>query len=350
LIVYWLMFIFPALFLLVPIKADRNLQNFLFFFVGVALVFLIGLRHEVGGDWLRYMYSAYGITKGDDFDFYGFYSGDIGYRFIHWVSVNYFNGIYTTNFISAIVFVTGLLRFCKAMPIPWLALLTSIPFIVIVVSMGYTRQSVALGALMHGLVVIINGGKETRFYLYTVIGSLFHFTVLIVLPFFFIFNLKSLKRISVFFATVLLAIISATVFEQTMHMVYQYITMKVHHSDGGVIRVLVSFITAIIFFIYREKFKSAFNDERLWFSFSVVVVLLFIFSFFYSTVADRVAIYFMPLQLVVFSRVPMLISSDYYRTVFILGVVFLNFIMLFGWLNFGNHSSQWLPYQNILLN
>ncbi len=43
---------------------------------------------------------------------------------------------------------SGLVQFCRKQPLPWLALAVAAPFIIIVVGMGYTRQSVALGFIL----------------------------------------------------------------------------------------------------------------------------------------------------------------------------------------------------------
>ena len=47
-----------------------------------------------------------------------------------------------------------LIRFCLAQADPWLSVLIAIPYMVIVVAMGYTRQAVALGILMVGLAAV----------------------------------------------------------------------------------------------------------------------------------------------------------------------------------------------------
>ena len=348
--IYWMILALPALFGLSPIKIDRDLKMILFWLFGIVLAILIGYRHEVGGDWFRYVDTAYGIQKGVSFDFSSFDTGDYAYRLIHWISVNYLNGIYATNLICAVFFVAGLLRFSRAMSIPWMALFVSIQFLVIVVSMGYTRQAAAIGFLMWGLVDLING-KNIRFYVLVIIGSLFHFTSLIMLPIGLMYNIKN-NRIQ-FILLLLVIILSgmaiyALFLRQIDHMIYYYLTIKFHHSDGAVVRVLMSFLAAVVFFIFYKKYKKSFNDGKLWFIFSVVSIILLPLAFSYSTFVDRIAIYFLPLQLVVFSRIPILIESAYNRTLFIFGVIFIYVSTLFVWLNFGNFSSYWLPYQNII--
>lgn len=348
---YWAILMLPVLFGLGPVRADPNLKKIVLWLSGLALVILIGLRHEIGGDWFRYLNTAYGINKGDNFDFLSFYTGDYGYRLIHWVSVNYLNGIYSTNLISSIFFVGGLIRFCRAMPIPWLALFISVPFLIVVVSMGYTRQAAAVGFLMWGLIDLING-KKANFYICLLLGALFHYTVLIMLPIGIIYhsNKGNFSRNLIIFLILILSSLSVyyLFISKIEHMIYYYITIKFHHSDGALVRVFMNSFSAIIFFIYRDRFKKAFHDEKLWFIVSVVSILMFPLALYYSTFTDRIAIYFLPLQIVVLSRIPILIASRYYRTLFIFGVLLLYIAALFVWLNFGNFSSFWLPYQNIL--
>ena len=350
--VYWAILLISALASMMPVKVDYNLQKILFWLIGLVLIVLIGYRHEVGGDWFRYVDTAYGIQKGVSFDFSSFDTGDYAYRLIHWISVNYLNGIYATNLICAVFFVAGLLRFSRAMSIPWIALFVSIQFLVIVVSMGYTRQAAAIGFLMWGLVDLING-KNIRFYVLVIIGSLFHFTSLIMLPIGLMYNIKN-NRIQ-FILLLLVIILSgmaiyALFLRQIDHMIYYYLTIKFHHSDGAVVRVFMNFFAAVVFFIFYKKYKKNFNDRKLWLIFSVVSIILLPLAFSYSTFVDRIAIYFLPIQLVVFSRIPILIESSYNRTLFIFGVIFIYVSALFVWLNFGNFSSFWLPYQNVLLN
>jgi hypothetical protein len=342
------MLLIPALFTLHPARADINVRTLLFLLIGIIFILLIGLRHEVGGDWDRYI-SIFSFHKGIDLDFSKFTSSDYAYEAIHWLSLNYLDGIYSTNLICAIFFVLGLIRFCRATPFPWVALFVSINFLVIVVSMGYTRQGAAMGFLLWALVDLIKG-KTIRFYIYIVLAVLFHKVALIMFPVGYMYHTKNFSMITF---TMLIALLYILIFvlmmEKIQHMYLYYIQLKFHHSDGALIRVFISFVTAIIFFIYRGKFKQRFDDEKLWYIFSVVSIALLPLAYYYSTFADRIAIFFLPLQLIILSRVPVLIESAYNRTIFILAVFIVYFSALFVWLFFGNFSSKWLPYQNILL-
>jgi hypothetical protein len=273
---------------------------------------------------------------------------DIAYELFYWVSMHFFNGIYFANFASAIVFVFGLIRFCRIMPIPWLALFVSIPFVVVVVAMGYTRQAAALGLLMLALVSLIKE-KRINFYIFLFLGALFHKSLLIMILIDFFYNRKKIGILSIIALVLLASIFIIWLLPWYEHLIYYYVTTQFHHSEGSVIRVVMSTFAGIIFFIFRKRFKRTFHDENLWLIFSLVSIALLPLAFFYSTFIDRIAIFFIPLQLIIFSRVPMLIYSSYYRTIFIVATITLYVCVLFVWLNFANHAYLWVPYKNILL-
>jgi hypothetical protein len=65
-----------------------------------------------------------------------------------------------------------------------------------------------------------------------------------------------------------------------------------------------------------------------------------------STAVDRVALYWIPLQLFVWSRIPdALASSNAGKLFWTTSVVFYSTAVLFVWLIFGDHAVYWLPYQ-----
>jgi hypothetical protein len=347
--IYWAILLLPIFAILHPVRLDSDAHKLVFKLAGVIFIILIGLRYNVGGDWDRYI-SIYEYHKNTPLDFSKFSSGDYAYELIHWVSLNYLYGIYTTNLICAVIFITGLFKFCQTMPSPWLALLISINFLLIVVAMGYTRQAAAVGFLFLGLVSLMEE-KKMRFYVYIIVGALFHKTLLIMFPIGYLYiNSKNEFNILHFiaFSFILLVAFKLLLLQRIEHLYYYYIEIKFHDSGGALIRVFMNFISALIFFKFRKKFKGVFHDERLWFIFSMISIVMLPAAYFYSTLIDRIAIFFIPLQLAVLSRVPLLIASKQNRSIFILGVIIVYSSALFVWLNYGNHSNNWIPYQNIL--
>ena len=60
-----------------------------------------------------------------------------------------------------------------------------------------------------------------------------------------------------------------------------------------------------------------------------------------STAVDRLALYIIPLQLAVLSRLPRAFDSGLLRY----AVMAYSALVLFVWLTFAKHADYWLPYQ-----
>ena len=71
--------------------------------------------------------------------------------------------------MAGAIFAIGLVVFCRNLPRPWLALAVAVPYLVIVVAMGYSRQGVALGLAMLGLVAL--GKKGTGWFVFWVLSG-----------------------------------------------------------------------------------------------------------------------------------------------------------------------------------
>jgi len=258
-VIYWIIYLIPLIAFLLPVRLTPEMQRISLQLFGVLLIIVIGLRHEVGGDWDRYLFVYDYLEKNKSF-FEVTKFNDIGYEFIHWLSYKYFNGIYAANFISATIFVTSLIYFCRSTPTVWLSLCISIPVLVIVVSMGYTRQALALSFFMLAL-ISLSKDKLFNFYLLIIIGILFHKTLLIMIPIGILYKQNGIRNIiiSIVFMLAMLAFLTIIWF-QVEHMIFYYVEINFHHSSGGLIRVLLGGLSALLFFIYRKEFKKIYGS------------------------------------------------------------------------------------------
>jgi len=345
------MLLVPMLAGLSPWKAKGALPQFQWFLYGAFLILIIGLRHQVGGDWFNYV-NNYTVLIGLNFfdaTMNPMVYQDLGFGVIHWFSLNYLNGVYTTNLICAVIFVAGLLRVCKNMPVPWLALVVAIPYLVIVVATGYTRQAAAIGFIMWGLIDLMNG-KQVKFYVMVMLGVLFHKTALFMLPVGFLYgnsitNLKNLILFLLFFIIAFAGFLA----EHISRLLYYYVEdTQGMESSGALVRVGMNVASALVFLYFRKSWAERYSDTRLWMIFSVISLIMFPLTFVVSTFVDRMALYFITMQLVIFARTPLFIKNTYNRTLFILTILFVYTGALFVWLNFGQHSANWIPYHNIL--
>ena len=130
-------------------------------FGALVIIAMIGLRYKVGGDWDNYIRIFFNTTRLSFAT--AMERGDPGYQAINWAVAHFGYKIWVVNLICGAIFGFGLLRFCATQPRPWLAFAIAIPYLVIVVAMGYTRQAVALGILMAGLAQAGEGRRRDQF-------------------------------------------------------------------------------------------------------------------------------------------------------------------------------------------
>jgi hypothetical protein len=84
---------------------------------------------------------------------------------------------------------------------------------------------------------------------------------------------------------------------------------------------------------------------RTWFWFALASVGALFLVDIASTAVDRLALYLLPLQMVVFGRLHLLFELPALRTASAVAVLLFYFTVQFVWLNYANHAHSWVPYQ-----
>ncbi|WP_169332249.1 EpsG family protein [Henriciella marina] len=311
----------------------------------VALTVVIGFRFNVGGDWhsyLRYLSSSYEMTYSD-------LGGmeDPGYWALNILATQLGFGITGVNTFGAFLFSIGLVLLCRSLSRPWLALACAMPYLVTVVSMGYTRQAIALGLVMIGL-VMLGRQKFAIFALWVLAGALFHKSAVVLIPIALLTASKN-RFLTLSLVAAATALGYFTLLEDSAtRLVATYVDKNIE-SEGAFIRLAMNAVPAILFLIYRKRFALSPAEKKLWLIFSLMAISMF-FAFFatnLSTALDRMALYIIPLQLVVFAQLPEAIgTSDLRNRQYIVALILFYYAtILFVWLNFANHSTYWVPYQ-----
>jgi len=339
---YWISYILPVFFALN--KFHRRHSSLIWAVLFVSFVIFTGLRHEVGGDWVAY------INRYNDAQYYSFLEylvrWDIGYMLLNWISYQMDGGVYLVNTMSALLFLSCLIIFCRAQPLPFLAFSVAVPYLIDVISMGYTRQGIALGFVILGLKYLSDGDVK-RYLIYVAIGALFHKSAVILLPLAIFYYHRG-------FVGRLLGAGGFSVIMGYLFLVDYYDAFWVNYveskmqSDGGMIRLLMNFLPSLLFFIYYRRIKQAWPDYRIWFVLALSTVVLLPLVGFASTAVDRVALYLIPVQLVVFSRLPLFFSISSGRVAVIRIIVAYYALVLFVWFNFATYAFHWIPYQNYI--
>ena len=348
--VYWLLFVligWNALSKMRPVYAGSRTSYQGIRGVGwfIILVLLIGYRHEVGGDWQAYLIAVEKAAEKPILR-YAWFGADQGYSLLNWLGANIGGGIYFVNTVCAALFCWGLFTYCRFQPRPELALMIAVPVLIIVIGMGYTRQAVGIGMGMIALIALQNG-RFIRFLVFVILAALFHKTALILLPFGLFYGFKNRFII-------ILAILICSCFFFVL-LVQEYVDVIIrayietqYESSGAAVRIAMNAIPALIFLIWRKRFRLTAKQQNFWTWMSCfalgLVVLMFISPS--STAVDRIGFYWIPLQLMVWSHVPDVFGRRGKRNPFWVYVIAAySASVLFIWLLFSNHSELWLPYQ-----
>ena len=176
-IIYWIIYLLPAFFAVLILQKNK-IDLILLAYFGFILSIIIGFRENVGSDWSTY------ITHYNEIETIPFFKiiekGDYGHLISNWIMAKLGLGIYGVNFMYAIIFMIGLIKFCKVEQNPWIAISVAVPYLMIVVAMSLSKQSVALGFLLLGLSYLKNN-KVKSYVLSVFFGALFHNSVIIML-------------------------------------------------------------------------------------------------------------------------------------------------------------------------
>lgn len=308
------------------------------------IALFIGFRYEVGGDWFNYE-DTYILAAYDSLT-EALVVGDPAYGALNWLGHAVGAEIWFVNLACAAIFAFGLRRFAAAEPNPWLSILVGIPYLVIVVAMGYTRQAAAIGFVLAGLAV---AGKTSlvRFAIYIVLATLFHKTALFVLP---LVALSAVKRRGpTIAATGALGLTLYYLFLESSveGLMVGYIEAQ-YASEGAAIRVAMNLVPALLFLFMKNRFNLSPNIYKLWrnFAFAAVAMLGLLLVLPSSTVVDRLALYLIPLQLFVLGRLPLALSNEARPNAqILLGVIIYSGLVQFVWLTSASHAEYWLPYK-----
>lgn len=345
--VYWSMFLLPA----IPgVLSDarrgelRGAGRLLLLALMFAFALLIGLRFEVGGDWFAYE-EMIGNTQGESLGVSLQY-GDPGFMLLSWISMNLGLGPQAPTFLCGAILMWGVAKFVGGLKEPWLALAASVPYLIIVVGMGYVRQAAAIGFLLLAIKQY-EAGRTIAVVRWVFFASLFHATALVLLP---LFLLGQVRRnvLSIFgiglVGTVLFGLFLSSRLDRFF---LNYVDAELE-SSGALVRLAMNAVPAALYVLLFKRFEAPIHVRLFWLSASLISLGLIILYYFTeaSTVLDRLGLYFIPLQLYVFGNLASVISAKReFRILARYFVVVLYGSVLYIWLNFATHAEYWLPYQ-----
>ena len=350
---YVIIFCISAFFVFNPLSFKEKFNDKIILFFIFFLTLFVGSRVEIGGDWGTYLYNYY--TNGENFDFFDFsIRSDWGFETLSYLFYYYDLPATYFLFFCSIINFCCLYIFLNKQPNKWLFLTISFPYLITVIYMGFVRQSLAL-SFMFLAINSSNENKTTKVLYYFILGFLFHKSSIIIFLLILICNKNIFKQIfstKVFLLIILISYLiyySSSDFSNLIGVYIEDPRGLSLSSKGAIPRLLLSFTAVIIFFIYKHKFKFTDFENKFYTANSFLIIFLCLFVFKYSTLVDRLNIYCLPFQLVVFSRLFLIDSTLIVKNLLNLTSVFIYGMIFVIWLYFSNSSHRWAPYYSFLL-
>jgi hypothetical protein len=216
--------------------------------------------------------------------------------------------------------------------------------------MGYSRQAAALGLVLVGLTAL--GRHQTlKFIFWVMLGAMFHKSAVILLPIAALAAMQ--RRIWTFVWVAIVSIVGAyiLVYQEVDDLWLNYVSNEyAFASQGATIRVMMNAVPSVLLLLFRKRIFYDSVERRLWLWLAVFSLACIAGLSYSPTAIDRLALYFIPVQLFAFSRLPFLTKNWGVFNLIVVAVVAYYTLVMFVWLNFATYSRYWLPYKNIIFS
>lgn len=310
----------------------------------LATALLMGLRYQIGGDWIPYL-ENYNLVQLLSYG-HAIETFDIGYATLVFIAGRMDAGIWLVNFCCALIMTFGIARFSSRQPNPALCFLVAVPYLLIVVGMGYTRQGTAIGLILAGL-VYADGRSTRKLIFYMLAAALFHRTALLMLPIvlapLFRRNLLYALGGAVAFIILFLLLLS----RQTDALITNYVESG-YESGGAIVRVGMNLVPAALAIGWRKRLRFSSYQSDVWSVFALAALATFPLALIgtFTTAIDRFALFLIPLQIAILPRIPYIFAGrGALNAQLVLAICGYSAAVQFVWLVYATHSRYWVPYE-----
>jgi hypothetical protein len=335
---YWLIYFLISISAISFLWTRDSINSRLFsaFFILILTIF-VGFRFEIGVDWKTYEIIFQDLNRLTLVD--AILIGDPAYSAINWFVGELGGAVWHVNLICGAIFAILLIRFCGHFKEPATALLAVFPLLVIITAMGYTRQAVGIAFVLQAI-VSFEGRLRWGWLGWLTAG----------LPLFIISASRERVTSLVVGGGIALILLLNVVLQGLEETLTLYVGSGLE-SSGTLFRAAIGAFSAMCFFLIPARYEIFGQREILWRNMSIFALALFPLAVAApsATIIDRTGVLLIPLQAAVFSGI---VTSQHKRPATqlasVLAVVIITGFVMWGWFEFAQFSSYWLPYRNVL--
>lgn len=351
-LIYWLLFGAAALMAMIyPYGAERGkvstAQAFGLWAFVAAYAALGGLRDEIGGDWGNYVAIFDDIDGGTVLE--AMSRTDALYGVLNWFSVQVGGGIYLVNAVCCLLLGLGTVSVARRLQEPWMAVVMAVPYLLIVVGLGYVRQGAAIGCVLIALSGVDRARISTTV-VWLICATLFHATAAITFAL-FAFTFFQRNRVLALVAIALSAAVFISVLAprldnfQTNYLEAQY------DSGGAAVRVLMGLLPALVLLLRWRRFSAHPRSRSVWLMIALANVLAAVLLVLSpsSTAVDRMSLFVSVVQLAVFGEFRGLLNVRRKGLLAMrISLIGVAAAVQAVWLVFSPYAIYWVPYNSIL--
>lgn len=329
------------------IRFDKTKYLIVFSFL-ISTIF-IGLREGIGADWTNY-YNLYLNSKllslSENIN-----RTDAIYGVITYISHHFNLSIYFVNFVSAFIFCYGVFfSFINILKKYELYFITITPYLLVVAGPNFTRQSMAVGFFLIAIKFLLEN-KNKLGLLASLAALLSHSSAIFaVLVSFYIYMYRNKISPRILISIIIIFVIASVPLAPRIIGKFYFYTEEVSRSSSGVyLRLILYSVPYLLFLCKRHSLKESYYYSFIKASF-MLYILCFCLTFMDSIIGDRVSVYTIPAQAVIFASLWLCVKSMYEKIIIYIICLFYSFAQLNIWLVFSVWAEKaWIPYDNFLL-
>jgi NADH:ubiquinone oxidoreductase subunit 3 (subunit A) len=219
--------------------------------------------------------------------------------------------------------------------------------------MGYSRQGVAAGLIMLGMLSLRNS-RPIQYCILIAIAAGFHSSAFSALPaVLFVSSANENRTVQVILKALILGVGLVGFYnlfgERYDLYVDHYYESGRYSSGGAFLRSSVTFFASLVFFVSLPRWRILYGDQVSLGFFASIGLLLLPFANIASTPVDRMGLYLLPFQIIVFARLPWIQGDRDKSEQVRLIIVVCYLVYFYVWLHHGAHSQDlWVPYRSAL--
>lgn len=303
-------------------------------------------RFEVGCDWLGYV-NQYNVQLASTVDDATLRSDPFWWLMIEML-IRLDLPYKWLNVVSSAIFFLGAYRLAIRQPDPLTLLIFIFPVLILLLAMSAIRQGTAMGVICLAINAF-NDKRPLRYLALVLVATGIHTSAglfMLLTP--LVGGKYTPARVAV--STVIGVVIGYYILRTAS--AESALTTYVNSSSvAGGANFRVGYITfwGIVFLIFVRKNWKKFSpsDFRIVDLGAWVALALLLLLPFSSIIADRLSFYLIPIQAIMFTRLPLLGFRGNSRVLIVIPHI-VTAVMYFGWISFGTHTFCYAPYQTWL--